>query len=166
MNESGSLLGFATPSAATGAPPQIRICFRIHEQLPWLLLPASVPSQLELAPVLAPVPNVKPWLRGVLNLRGNLAPVFDLGLWWGLDGLLATSQVLVVAPGHDAIAVLCIGQPSLLSVRAAGAVPGDDPMARISTTWFTSEHGPVYEFDAHAWLRQVGRQVPGYAEAS
>jgi twitching motility protein PilI len=30
-----------------------------------------------------PLPNVKPWLNGLLNLRGNLVPVIDLALLFG-----------------------------------------------------------------------------------
>lgn len=153
-------------SAAPALQMQTRIGFRVHENLPWLVLPTGMPAQQALDPVLAPVPNVEPWLRGVLNLRGNLVPVFDLGLWLGLEAQLSSAQILVLAPGLEAVAVTCCTSPSLLAVEAVAAVADRDPMATLSEIQFASAHGPVYEFDPHAWLRRVGRHVPRRASSA
>lgn len=165
MSAFDSLLGFSTPVEAVFALPESRIGFRIHATLPRLVLPAGMSSQLALDPVLAPVPNTKSWLRGVLNARGNLVPVFDIGLWHGLEAQPVSAHVLVVSAGGAAMAVTCCEQPSLLAVRPVGAVSVDDPMAVFSAILFVAQEGSIYEFDPHAWLRRVGGQVPGRAKS-
>ncbi len=156
--------GTHDPSVA--AALQTRIGFRVHEHLPWLVLPTGMPAQQALDPVLAPVPNVEPWLRGVLNLRGNLVPVFDIGLWLGLEAQPASAPILVLAPGLEAVGVTCCASPSLLAVEAVGSMVDGGPMATLSATQFASAHGPVYEFDPQSWLRRVGRHVPRRANAT
>ena len=44
-----------------------------------------------------PVPNMPPHLRGVMNLRGVIIPVFDLRVRLGLDAPLNEFTVFVVA---------------------------------------------------------------------
>lgn len=156
-----SPLSGQSQAATTRHPAHVRIGMRLNGALPWLALPPGVPSQLALDPQLAPLPNVKPWLPGVLNLRGNLVPVFDIGLWHGCAALGRDAHVLVVAPGRAAVAVLCCEAPALLELRAGGSVAADDPLAALSSSWFHGPQGAVYEFDPHDWLRRVGRQVPG-----
>ncbi|HEY6879364.1 MAG TPA: chemotaxis protein CheW [Polyangiales bacterium] len=44
-----------------------------------------------------PVPNMPPYLRGVMNLRGVIIPVFDLRIRFGLSAELSDFTVIVVA---------------------------------------------------------------------
>lgn len=44
-----------------------------------------------------PVPNMPPYLRGVMNLRGVIIPVFDLRVRFGLAAPLNDFTVIVVA---------------------------------------------------------------------
>ena len=46
--------------------------------------------------VLQPVPYTQPWLAGVVNLRGGVYTVVDLGLFLGLRGQMAQGQAPVV----------------------------------------------------------------------
>ena len=166
MNTQEGLIALSTSKLPAVEAKQTRISFRIHADLPAFVLPTGVSSQLALEPALAPVPNVKPWLRGVLNLRGNLVPVFDIGMWRGTEALPANAKVLVIAPGADAVGVLCSDSPSLLRVEVGEAVDASDPLATFSTTRFRCDAGYAYEFDARAWLKQVARQVPRHIDVS
>lgn len=161
-----SLFDAATVNEDVAIATQTRIGFRINAALPVFVLPTGMASQLALEPLLAPVPNVKTWLRGVLNLRGNLVPVFDIGLWQGIEALPASSQVLVIAPGPEAMGVLCCETPRLLAVQSPGTLTANDPMNEFSNCCFDSELGKVYEFNPQAWLRRVGPQVPGRADSA
>jgi twitching motility protein PilI len=149
-----------TPAVAPDAT-STRIGLRLHAAMPWLVLPGGLPSQLALDGRLAPVPNVKPWLLGVMNLRGNLVPVFDVGLAMGYAALPRGAPVLVIAPGPTAMAVACCERPQLLEVGPAQAAPADDPMSALASCHFRSALGRVYEFDPRVWLRRIGAQVPG-----
>jgi twitching motility protein PilI len=163
MNAPASLHAPVTVVTQASTASQTRIGFRIHPALPWLVLPTSVPAQLAVEPELAPVPNVKPWLVGVLNLRGNLVPVFDVARWQGVPAPAQVDalQVLVVTPGPQAMAVLVSESPALLAVRTSGSTPADDPLAAIAPHRYSAAEGIVYEFDPHAWLRGAGRHLPG-----
>jgi twitching motility protein PilI len=61
-----------------------------------------------------PLPNVVPWLSGLLNLRGNLVPVFDLHRVLGEEA--ADSQkrrLFVIGRGDKAAAVWIDGLPEI-----------------------------------------------------
>lgn len=163
MNAREGLSNFSSPPAS--AATQLQIGLRVHSDLPWLLLPNGVPSQIALDPLLAPVPNVKPWLRGVLNLRGNLVPVFDIACICGLALTdVKSSTVLVIEPGNNPIGVLCIEPPRIaVGSPAPSAVP---PLALQALSNFLikpmrSEHGVGYEFRFREWIASAGRLLPG-----
>lgn len=52
-----------------------------------------------------PIPNTKDWMKGLINLRGNLVPVYDLSLLLGYSHTPSSSTSLVVL-GKDS---LCAG---------------------------------------------------------
>lgn len=74
---------------AVGMPQQVRaqqmwsgIGFRIGESR--LLTPVGDVSEMIRPPEqLTRVPGVRPWVRGVANIRGSLLPIIDLTGWLG-----------------------------------------------------------------------------------
>lgn len=59
-------------------------------------------------PATTPVPGAKPWILGLANLRGNLAPLIDLG-WYLLHSrtpITGRSRVLVMPLQNRPIALL------------------------------------------------------------
>jgi purine-binding chemotaxis protein CheW len=42
------------------------------------------------------VPNTAPHLKGVVNLRGNIVPVYDLRLWFGMPVADYTKETVVI----------------------------------------------------------------------
>ena len=161
-------LGFAVPSTvAAPKPPQSRVGFRANADLPWLLVPIGVVSQVALDPVLAPIPNVKPWLVGVLNARGNLVPVFDLAVVNGLPPTdIKTSTVLVLQPNEQPFGVLCLGHPhiALASPASATQVPlALAALANFLVTPMQFEGALAFEFRFRDWINLAGRSLPGSA---
>ena len=53
-----------------------------------VLLPLEQAGEIHAAVVPIPVPHTHPWFRGVVNLRGGLYGVVDLGSYLGLESLL------------------------------------------------------------------------------
>lgn len=125
-----------------------------------MVIPEGVAAQLEIDINPAPVPNTKPWLRGVLNLRGNLVPVFDVGLWHGLPAS-DSKQALVVDPGPSGLAVLCAETPILGVVSAGGDVNASDPLLSIASRRYESANGALYELNLPAWVARVGGRLAG-----
>ena len=68
-------------------------------------------------PVIYPVPNTASWFPGLINLRGNLVPVFDLRSLLG--------QAANVSPRHSRVLVIDRGE------RAVGLRIDSLPQARV-----------------------------------
>jgi len=47
-------------------------------------------------PAVTPVPLTPPWIKGVLNVRGNVVPVVDLGVKFGIEAREITDRTCIV----------------------------------------------------------------------
>jgi purine-binding chemotaxis protein CheW len=67
----------------------------------------SVPNVIEVGrvPAITPVPNVPVWLRGVINLRGEILSIIDVRVFLGIDEghTVESSRMLVVKSVRDEI---------------------------------------------------------------
>ena len=65
------------------------------------LVPASAVREVEEVGAITPVPATPPWLRGVMNMRGTIVGVVDLGHFLGLaaDRGLATEALICTPKG-------------------------------------------------------------------
>jgi purine-binding chemotaxis protein CheW len=67
----------------------------------------AVPNVIEVGrvPAITPVPNVPVWLRGVINLRGEILSIIDVRVFLGIDEgyPLESSRMLVVKSVQDEI---------------------------------------------------------------
>ena len=140
---------------------ETRISYRLANSLPWFVLPRGIASQVVIDPGLARVPNAKSWLHGVLSLGGIMVPVFDFGDWLEQQPTIDPDCVLVIQPGDEAVAFLCVERPRLLQVRERKDVAAGDRWHGHCNMQFQSELGPVYELATLQWLRRVANQVPG-----
>jgi len=93
---------------------RVRYGFRI-DNLGFLIDKDTVSEIVEQA-IVYPVPHAPPWLAGLINLRGNLVPVFDLKLCLGLKKTSEIKQyLLVLDKGDDAVCLLIDNLPLLVS---------------------------------------------------
>lgn len=90
------LLAADLPSQQTRNHGWSGIGFRLGER--WYVAPMGEVSEVLHEPRLTQLPGVKPWVRGVANLRGRLLPVMDLCGFLGveLSALRKQRRVLVV----------------------------------------------------------------------
>jgi len=67
-----------------------------------LVAPMSEVAEVLYLPALTKVPGVKPWFKGLANVRGRLLTVIDLGLFLGMPakGSARENRVLVVQCGE------------------------------------------------------------------
>jgi twitching motility protein PilI len=72
------------------------LAFRQGER--WMLAPKDDVREVIPPPRLTRVPNTRPWLAGVANVRGSLLTLVDLGLLCGGEGCASgrTARVLVL----------------------------------------------------------------------
>lgn len=94
---------------------QVRYGFRVGS-LSFLIKPRVVTEVIAMMPI-ATIPNSPPWLLGMINLRSNLVPVFDLAMICALDRHHDERDrwILVFDKGEGAVALLIDGQPRALS---------------------------------------------------
>lgn len=61
-----------------------------------------------------PIPNTKQWMHGLVNLRGNLIPVYDLSMLLGMsDEPMNLDNLLIIDRGPESVGILidCLPQP-------------------------------------------------------
>lgn len=99
------------PSLAYMKAVERYVTFAIAESL----YAVSVTSVLEISrvPRMTPIPNVPPWIPGVINLRGEMISVIDLRAFLGIDETYqADSRRLLVVktPGEEITTSLVVDQ--------------------------------------------------------
>ncbi|MGX0892927.1 twitching motility protein PilI [Pseudomonas sp. ADAK2 TE3594] len=90
------LLAADLPSQPTRQDSWSGIGFRLGEH--WYVAPMGEVSEVLHEPRVTQLPGVKPWVKGVANLRGRLLPIMDLSGFIGheLSNLRKQRRVLVV----------------------------------------------------------------------
>lgn len=69
------------------------------------------------------LPNSNAWFSGLINLRGNLVPVFDLSSLLGVTGPAGNRQMLLVIGSGERVAALVIdGTPDHISIDAGSRI--------------------------------------------
>jgi len=118
---SAALTRFLAPLGALLGPVQarkeqvVRYGFRVSSL--GLLIKPGTGSEVVEARGIAPMPNAPRWLAGVMNLRGNPVPVFDLcaALELPRNDESQKSMVLVLDKGEKAAGLLIDGVPRVVS---------------------------------------------------
>lgn len=91
-----------------------------------LLIRADVGSEVVRLPAVSALPGSAPWLIGLMNLRGNLVPLFDLRLVLGLAAPQDAQArlVLILDKGDDAVGLVIDGFPqALLALHPIAQLP-------------------------------------------
>ena len=81
--------------------------FAFKSKLFNLLLPAYQPAEIISPPQICTVPHTPDWFRGMINLRGNIVPVFDIDIL--VSGNYSESFNWLMVFGRDeSMASICI----------------------------------------------------------
>ncbi|WP_347902502.1 chemotaxis protein CheW [Pseudomonas purpurea] len=95
------LLAADLPSQHTRQHGWSGIGFRIGER--WYVAPMGEVSEVLHEPRFTQLPGVKPWVRGVANLRGRLLPVMDLCGLFGVELSTVRKQRRVLVVEHNEV---------------------------------------------------------------
>ncbi len=126
-----------------------------------LLEPESLSEVIE-ETLIHPIPNTPPWFSGMINLRGNLVPVFDLKVLFGLrDEHNETRRLLVVDKGNKAVAIRIDGLPkAFVPERCAKQLPPlPQALKEHVQKVYIHEEEIWLEFDFEAFFTAVGAQL-------
>jgi chemotaxis signal transduction protein len=160
---SAALTRFVPPAGALLGPAQgrderqVRYGFRVGSL--GLLIQVNTGSEVIDARGIALLPNAPRWLAGVMNLRGNPVPVFDLCAALDLprDDAAKKSKVLVLDKGEHAAGLLIDGLPRVVPpghpVEQPAALPGR--LAPFATRAIATSDGVWFEFDHGGFLTSL-----------
>ena len=95
------LLAADLPSQPTRQDSWSGIGFRLGED--WYVAPMGEVSEVLHEPRFTQLPGVKPWVKGVANLRGRLLPIMDLYGFFGREVSAARKQRRVLVVEHDEV---------------------------------------------------------------
>lgn len=96
-----------------------------------------------------PIPNTCSWLRGWINLRGNLIPVYDLSLLLGLiEEPKQYENLLILDKQSEAIAILIDELPKSCDVSEWQKM-SHVPQLQVDMTDFVHQ---IYRTDDRIWL--------------
>ncbi len=106
---------------ATAVPPRYGLRAGAYR----LLADSNVSVQVVDMPRMCPFPNAPPGFRGVVNLRGELVPVFDLG---GLTGEppVEAGKLAVCGDGRQRAGLLVERMPDRIGIDELSPDPGAD----------------------------------------
>ncbi|HRF44549.1 MAG TPA: chemotaxis protein CheW [Candidatus Competibacteraceae bacterium] len=127
-----------------------------------LLIDQNTTSEVLERWVVYPLPNVPPWFPGLINLRGNLAPVFDMKQFLQLEeGSREKRWLLVLDQDEGAVGLFIDGLPRpAITRQTLSRLP---PLAaalrpHIAGGYVQDEHVWL-EFDHRSFFRTLGGQV-------
>jgi twitching motility protein PilI len=154
---------YAAPLAATQNAAQEWIGFDVAN-IKFLVPHAHVSEISEMLPVFR-LPNTGRWLLGLVNLHGNLVPVFDLAsLVGGTCDTKSKTMLLVLGRGESIAAIVVNGIPNRKRFDASNRTPlpafpaairdyVSNAYAEEATVWLELYHTRFFEM--------MARRIPG-----
>lgn len=165
LSPSAALNRFNLPQESiTVLAPQKRqrVRYGFHIGNLGLLIGADTVSEVLEQTAIYPIPHTPRWLSGLINLRGNLVPVFDLKRFFELGHKTAARQhLLVLDRGETTVATLIDGLPQAASLnRKLSRLP---PLPQVLQTHVSSafvDNGSVWlEFDHRNLFQSLRNKI-------
>ncbi len=155
-------------SAQTAAPDTIqpdymrmRYGFRIGG-LGLLIGPNTVSEVIEKVPVYR-IPNTSYWLLGLLNLRGNLVPIFDLKSILELedDFQEKNRMIMILDEGDKSVGILIDGLPQTqdISHGLSRFPPLPTALREHVSTPYVKDGVAWMEFDHHGFFKSLATRI-------
>jgi twitching motility protein PilI len=168
LSPSAALNRFKPPRGiATGIAPVERQRARYGFQIGdiGLLIGQDTSSEvLERAPVY-PLPKAPTWLLGLVNLRGNLVPVFDVKPLLELEGDDAQDKrrLLILGGGDKAVGIMIDGLPQLAATNNALSrlPPLPAALRPYVAKAYVRDNAVWLEFDHYGFFGSLGERMTG-----
>ncbi|MBE3560669.1 MAG: chemotaxis protein CheW [Ktedonobacteraceae bacterium] len=86
-----------------------------------------------LGSIITPVPNVVPWVKGVINLRGTIASVVDLRMFLNLGQVPQTPRTRLLSLQYNEMVICFVvdGVSEMLPIPASAVISGNARQANI-----------------------------------
>ncbi|HLZ60215.1 MAG TPA: chemotaxis protein CheW [Ktedonosporobacter sp.] len=98
-----------------------------------LAVKAELVQNVERLMELTPVPNVVPWVRGVINMRGSIASVVDLRMFLDLEHLPYTPRTRLLSLQYNEMVICFVvdGVSEMLPIPPTAIIRGNVRQAPI-----------------------------------
>lgn len=113
-----------------------------------LLLPPTEVSELVEKASICRIPNTASWFSGILSLRGNMVPAFDLHEMFGLAERSPRDRLIVVGGGEFAVAFWIDEMPRKVSFSTREVVGGEPPVPQVIRDHLRA----CYQKDGRVWI--------------
>lgn len=168
MSPSAALAHFEPPEGshlATSAEERkevrARYGFRVGEL--GLLIDSDAGSEVLSTPQIASLPGTPPGFLGLINLRGNLVPLYELGDLLGIASRRSGTGnlVLVFGQGEQAVGVIIEGYPVALSaLRPLPNLPQlPEKLQKHVPAGYVQDKTVWLEFDHGSFFDEVCRDI-------
>ncbi|OQW95744.1 MAG: hypothetical protein BWK79_01365 [Beggiatoa sp. IS2] len=144
-----------------------RLGFRIGN-IGLLIAPRATSELTELLSV-CPIPNTASWLCGLINLRGNLVPVFDLHKLLDLDsdesGVKAVKKpmLLILGQGETAGAIKIDNLPIHINLTLGDSLeslpPLPDALKPYATSGYEKNDDIWFNFDHFGFFHSLSSKI-------
>jgi twitching motility protein PilI len=127
-----------------------------------LVIKAGTRSQVIVPPPISPLPKTPTWLRGLINLRGNLVPVFDLNLLLEMEASAQAKRMLLVLDEGDAmVGMLIEGLPQSVEIsRELQRLPPVPEVLKEHVPRGYTHEGRIWlEFDHAAFFKSLAARM-------
>ena len=125
------------------------------------LLPEGKLSEVVIDYVIHPIPNTQKWFLGMINMRGNLVPVFDIGTLLKVDdknAIAGDRKLLLLDSSEKAVCILIDDLPTTISLDLPEKKSPNFPdmIAEFTGDVFL-DHGQAWcELDIEGFFTRVG----------
>ncbi|MEH6872894.1 MAG: chemotaxis protein CheW [Candidatus Competibacter sp.] len=129
-----------------------------------LLIDQDTTSEVLERWVIYPLPNVPAWFLGLINLRGNLVPIFDVKQFLQLEeGTREKRWLLILDQGEGTVGFFIDGLPQPVSTHQA--LPRLPPLPAVLRAHiaggYTQDDQTWLGFEHRSFFRVLGGQVAG-----
>ncbi len=140
---------------------RVRYGFRIGTL--GLLIPWESGSEVLEMPALTPLPGARAGFLGLINLRGNLVPIYEMRALLGLGAGKSRRHplALVFDQGDNAVGVVIEGYPvALAALRPlAGETPAPELLREHVRGGYLQDDAVWLEFDHGSFFDQMSRGI-------
>ena len=127
-----------------------------------LLIKPGTHSEVAMQTNICSIPNVPSWFLGVINLRGNVIPVFDVHRLLQMDNRRRERQtVLLLDQGSDTVALSIDGLPQsvVLDHKLRDMPPLPEVLEAHIPAAYAKENTIWLDFDHQSFFTQLGKHV-------
>lgn len=129
-----------------------------------LLIGEHATSELSDMLAICPIPNTASWLLGIINLRGNLVPVFDLnGLLQIVQSIERMKMLLILGEGEAAGAIVIYDYPRHVTLTKEDKLetlpPLPDILSPFATVGYEKDNQMWFNFDHLGFFHAISSRV-------